>query len=149
MTSSLLRAPSRFQHYDFDTTSPTQLQTSAVPSRSGTLGIVSTSTATRNKATVVADDDIILDIEDIAARYGIGRTRAYDLVREPGFPATIVTGMTRIPLQALRAYDKARSLAGTIAAEPRPAAGQPMTPTVILTPPPSKRPGRPSRKAAA
>jgi hypothetical protein len=110
---------------------------------------VSTSTATRDRATVVADDDIILDIEDLAARYGIGRTKAYDLVREPGFPASIVTGMTRIPLQALRAYEKARSLAGTIAAEPRPAASQPTTPTVILTPPPNRRPGRPSRNAAA
>lgn len=149
MTSSLLRAPFRSSQCDFDTTSPTQLSAIAVPSRPGTVGHVSTSPATRNTVTVVADDDIILDIEDIAARYGIGRTKAYDLVREPGFPASVVPGMTRIPLQALRAYETARSLAGTIAAEPRTAATRPVAPTVVLAPPPAKRPGRPSRKAAA
>ena len=95
----------------------------------------------------MADDDIILDIEDIASRYGIGRTKAYDLVREPGFPATVVPGMTRIPLQALRAYERARSLAGTVAGETK--AVQSAAPTIMLAPPPAKRPGRATSKAAA
>lgn len=146
MTPSLLTAPFRVIHCDFDTTSPTQPSASALATRPGTVGFVSTATATRNTATVVADDDIILDIEDIAARYGIGRTKAYDLVREPGFPSSVVPGMTRIPLQALRAYEKARSLAGTVAAEPK-AMPTPAL-TFVPTPPPAKRPGRPTKAAA-
>lgn len=149
MTSSLLRAPFRSSRCDFDTTSPTQLSAIAVPSRPGTVGHVSTATATRNRATVVADDDIILDIEDIAARYGIGRTKAYDLVREPGFPASVVPGMTRIPLQALRAYERAHSLARTVAADPKGVTTSAPTPSFVLAPPPAKRPGRATSTAAA
>ena len=149
MTSSLFRAPFRSSQYGFDTTSPTQLPANAVPIRPGTVGHVSTATATRNTATVVADDDIILDIEDIAARYGIGRTKAYDLVREPGFPASVVPGMTRIPLQALRAYERARSLAGTVAADPTGVTTSAPAPSFVLAPPPAKRPGRATSKAAA
>ncbi len=108
---------------------------------------MNTSTATSIPATVLVDDDRMLDIDDIAARYGIGRTKAYELVKSPGFPATVVPGMTRIPLQALRAYERAQSLAGTVAAGSSPDAA--VTPTVVLSPPPARRPGRPSTKAVA
>ena len=78
---------------------------------------MNTSAATSISATVLVDDDRILDIDDIASRYGIGRTKAYELAKSPGFPATVVPGMTRIPLQALRAYERAQLLTGTVATD--------------------------------
>jgi predicted DNA-binding transcriptional regulator AlpA len=145
MTSSLFKAPFGGYRKKFDTSSVTQRETRALAGRVVIFPPVSTTTATHNTVTVVADDDMILDVEDIAARYGIGRTKAYELLRDPGFPRSVVPGMTRIPLAALRAYEKAHSLAGTVATMSHAQAPAPM---VVLSPPPARQAGRP-RKAAA
>ena len=87
----------------------------------------------------MADDDRFLDVEELMSRYGIGRTKAYELLRSEGFPGTVVPGMVRIPLVALRRWETARSLAGTVAEE---------APALVLAPPVAGTAGRP-RKAAA
>lgn len=143
MESSLFRAPFGECWKKFDTNFATHRETRAWEKRVVMFPPVSTPTATRNTVTVVADDDTILDVEDIAARYGIGRTKAYELLRDPGFPRSVVPGMTRIPLAALRAYEKAHSLAGTVAAQ-LPSS----TPTVVLSTPPARTAGRPRKVAA-
>jgi hypothetical protein len=139
MTSSLLRAPFRAGHYDFDTDCPTQPQANAPWDRPVTVSLVSATATHETTATVLADHDTFLDIEDVAARYGIGRTKAYELLRSEGFPGTVVPGMVRIPLVALRRWETARSLAGTVAEE---------APALVLAPPVATPAGRP-RKAAA
>jgi hypothetical protein len=45
--------------------------------------------------------DIFLDTEALAERYGIGTTKAKELVRSGDLPTTVVAGMVRIPLAAL------------------------------------------------
>lgn len=145
MESSLFRAPFGGYRKKFDTNCVTHRETRARAGRVVIFPAVSTSTATHNTATVVADEDTILGVEDIAARYGIGRTKAYELLRDPGFPRSVVPGMTRIPLPALRAYEKAHSLAGTVANMSH---AQTPAPMVVLSPPPARQAGRP-RKAAA
>jgi hypothetical protein len=82
----------------------------------------------------------ILDLEDLQARYGIGRTRATELAKSAEFPNSVVPGMHRYPLAALEAWELASALTGTVA-EPKPAAAP-----VIVTPP---APARPGRKPAA
>ncbi|MFP5321563.1 MAG: helix-turn-helix domain-containing protein [Acidimicrobiia bacterium] len=91
--------------------------------------------------------DTFLDVEDIAARYGISRTKAYELVAEPGFPASVVTGLWRVPLGALRRFELHRSLAATdVPGADTPA--QPAGPAAvgpIPSLPPARRPGRPRK----
>ena len=46
--------------------------------------------------------DVFLDTEGLAERYGIGSTKAKELVRSGALPASVVPGMVRIPLAALQ-----------------------------------------------
>lgn len=60
-------------------------------------------------------EDVFLTVRDIEQRYGIGRTRAYQLVKEPWFPRPVVEGSYRWSLASLRAAEDAkaaRELAG-------------------------------------
>ena len=79
---------------------------------------------------------VVLDLEGVAARYDIGRTKATELVAEVGFPRSVVAGMHRYPLAALEQWELAHALAGTVA-EPK---GAPAP--VIVTPPARATPGR-------
>jgi hypothetical protein len=90
--------------------------------------------------------DSFLDTEALAERYGIGTTKAKELVRSGTLPASVVPGMVRIPLAALRAWELASSLAGTVA-DPALAHGD--TKLTVLNAPPAGRPGRPVQKAVA
>ncbi len=83
----------------------------------------------------------ILSLEDLQARYGIGKTKATELALSDEFPNTVVPGMHRYPLAALEAWETATALAGTIA-EPRPATAPAAPATVIVQPPAAGRPGR-------
>jgi len=90
---------------------------------------------------VLLDDaDVFVDQHGIARRYRIGRTKnGGDVVTQPGFPRSVVPGMHRFPLRALRAWELATSLAGTAAdLAPDP---------IVLSPPPPPRPaGRPPKE---
>lgn len=88
--------------------------------------------------------DVFLDTEGVAERYGIGITKAKELVQTPGFPASVVPGMRRYPLAALQEWERATSLAGT-PADPV-LQGERVT---VVTPPPPGQPGRPNRRTAA
>lgn len=60
-------------------------------------------------------EDVFLTVRDIEQRYGIGRTRAYQLVKESWFPRPVVEGSYRWSLASLRAAEDAkaaRELAG-------------------------------------
>lgn len=60
-------------------------------------------------------EDVFLTVRDIELRYGIGRTRAYQLVKESWFPRPVVEGSYRWSLASLRAAEDAkaaRELAG-------------------------------------
>lgn len=88
--------------------------------------------------------DIFLDTEALAERYGIGTTKAKELVRSGDLPTTVVAGMVRIPLVALRAWELARSLADT-PADPARSSEQ----VTVLAPPAARPAGRPARKQVA
>jgi hypothetical protein len=90
--------------------------------------------------------DTFLDTEALAERYGIGITKAKEVLRSGLLPKSVVPGMVRIPLAALRAWELTASLAGTSA---DPALVQGSASVTVLAPPPSGTPGRPSRKAVA
>lgn len=88
---------------------------------------------------------VVLDLAGVQARYGIGKTKAIELVNSPGFPAAVVPGMHRYPLAALEAWELAHSLAGTLADPARAAAPAP----VIVAAPERGRPGpKPGAKRA-
>lgn len=88
------------------------------------------------------DGMVVLDLDGIADRYRIGRTKATELAGTEGFPNTVVPGMHRYPLTALEQWEIATALAGTVA-EPRPIA------PIVVSPPAAGRPGRrPGSKAA-
>ena len=88
--------------------------------------------------------DIFLGTEALAERYGIGTTKAKELVRSGNLPTTVVAGMVRIPLVALRAWELATSLADTPADPAR------NSETVTVLAPPAARPaGRPARRHVA
>jgi len=53
--------------------------------------------------------DIFLTVQDIASRYGIGRTRAYQLVKEQWFPKPVVDGPYRWSLASVRAAEAKRA----------------------------------------
>lgn len=88
--------------------------------------------------------DVFLDTEGLAERYCIGTTKAKELLRSGRLPASVVPGMVRIPLAALRAWELAAALAGTPADPAR--SSEHVT---VVAPPPARSGGRPARKAAA
>lgn len=53
--------------------------------------------------------DVFLTMRDIERRYGIGRTRAYQLVKEAWFPKPVVEGSGRWSLASLRAAEEAKA----------------------------------------
>lgn len=77
----------------------------------------------------------IFDLDDLMARYRIGKTKATELVQQPSFVRSVVPGMHRYPAAAIAAYELAVGLAGTVA-EPSEAPAP-----VIVTPPTPGRPG--------
>lgn len=79
--------------------------------------------------------DVFVGVEGIAARYGIGRTKAYAVVTAPGFLRSVVAGMHVYPLRALRAWELAVALDDVLGAtRPAPA------------PPPARPSGRPRKE---
>ena len=46
----------------------------------------------------------ILTVPEIAKRLRIGRTSAYRLCEDPGFPAIRVRGQIRVPVEALESW---------------------------------------------
>jgi hypothetical protein len=86
----------------------------------------------------------MLDLEDIQAHYGIGRTKALELVNTSEFLNSVVPGMHRYPAPAVEAYDLAVALAGTVA-DP---ATVPAPAPVVISPPAPGRPG-PKPKSAS
>ena len=86
----------------------------------------------------------MFDLEDIQAHYRIAKTKATEVVNDPGFLNSVVPGMHRYPAAAIDAYDFAAALAGTVA---DPAKDTPTPPVVITRPAPGKpgpKPKRPS-----
>jgi hypothetical protein len=77
----------------------------------------------------------ILGLEELQDRYGIGKTKAFELVHSDVFPRSVVPGMHRYPLAAIEAWELATALAGTVAAPAPPA-------PVIIAPPAPRSPGR-------
>ncbi|HMQ25803.1 MAG TPA: helix-turn-helix domain-containing protein [Acidimicrobiales bacterium] len=95
-------------------------------------------------APAVHPADVFLDVDDLAERYRIGRSKAYALVAVDGFPASVVPGMWRIPLAVLRRWETHVALAATDV----PTAPIPAHPRPVPAPPPARRPGRPRGGAA-
>lgn len=94
---------------------------------------------------LTATSATILDLDDIQARYDIGKTKAYEVVSDPGFINSMVAGMHRYPAAALEAYELGVSLAGTVA-DPATA----VRPTsVVITPPALGRPGPKAKSPSA
>lgn len=91
------------------------------------------------QSTTVAAD-VFLDVEDLATRYDICRSKAYELVKTPGFPRSVVPGMARIPLLALQSYELSYSLDAP--------AGNALPALSPLTPAPARRAGRPAKAVA-
>ncbi|CAN5363244.1 hypothetical protein BH23ACT9_BH23ACT9_16500 [soil metagenome] len=79
--------------------------------------------------------DVLLGIDDLQVRYRCGRTKAFNIAGEDSFPNSVTSHTILIPLIALRAWELATAVAGTVA-EPKP-------PTVIA-PPAAKSAGRPA-----
>lgn len=86
----------------------------------------------------------MFDLDDLQAHYGIGKTKATELVNQPGFLTSVVPGMHRYPAAAVEAYGLAVALAGTVA---DPAKAVPPAPVVIAPPAPG-RPGPKPRSAS-
>jgi hypothetical protein len=86
--------------------------------------------------------DVLLDAEGIQERYACGRTKAYDIMSQSGFPGSVIPGMVRIPLVALRAWEQATALQGTVA---EPKAAEP----IFLAPPAARQAGRRPAKGVA
>jgi len=87
---------------------------------------------------------VMYGLEEIQAHYGIGRTKALELVNSPGFLTSVVPGMHRYPAAAVAAYDLAVALAGTPADPAKAARPAP----VVINPPAPGRPG-PKPKTAS
>lgn len=96
----------------------------------------------------------MLDLDDIQARYRIGKTKANELVALPGFPNSVVPGTHRYPAAAIDAYDFAAALAydfaaalaGTVA---DPAKDKPTPPVVITRPAPGDPGPKPKRSSTS
>lgn len=99
----------------------------------GTFRAMDESTSPEGRA---GQTSVVVDLDGIQIRYGIGKTKATELVAAEGFPNSVVPGMHRYPLTALERWEVAHALAGTIA-EPSPPQGP-----VVLAPPAPGRPGR-------
>ncbi len=80
----------------------------------------------------------VLDLEGIADRYRIGKTKATEVVQEPGFLNSVVPGMHRYSVVALEILELHVALAGTIA---DPALTAAATAPVIVARPAAGRPG--------
>lgn len=107
-------------------------------------GLFTAETARAALDPVLAGDDpaagTFLDVEvDLAARYRIGHTKAHEVPAQDGFPASVVPGMWRIPLPALRRWELAFSL------QPTWEAFAPTPPPVV--PPGPGQVGRPARSS--
>ncbi len=68
--------------------------------------------------------EAFLTVRDIEVRYGIGRTRAYQLVKEPWFPEPVVEGSYRWSLTSLEVAEAAKAAGergrqGAMAPEPK------------------------------
>ena len=111
----------------------------------GSVGTVAAMTDTTSARPGHDTPPPILSLEDLQERYGIGKTKATDLVGSDEFPNSVVKGMHRYPLAALEAWEYATALAGTVA-EPS-AAAPPAAPATVIVQPPAA--GRPGRKPAA
>ncbi len=85
------------------------------------------------------DTEVFLDVDALAVRYSIGRGKSYELLGAPGFPRSVVPGVYRIPLAALRAWELAHSLEATVAGPGR----------LALAPPPPRSAGRPAKAVAS
>lgn len=89
------------------------------------------------------------DLDDIQAHYRIAKTKATEVVNDPGFLNSVVPGMHRYPAAAIEIYDLAVALAGTVA---DPANAHSAAPIVIAPPAPAKPGPKPKpasdRKAA-
>jgi predicted DNA-binding transcriptional regulator AlpA len=84
----------------------------------------------------------LIGIEGLQERYGIGRTTAYRLVAQPGFPARAPGGRDwRAPLASVLAWELAVSLGPTLAALAATA------PSPVPAPRPARR-GRPRKDAS-
>jgi hypothetical protein len=125
---------------DIDTVSVTQVEVIGARNDARTVGCMST----EHDCITPTAEDIFLDTEALAERYSIGTTKAKELVRSGVLPASVVPGMVRIPLSALRAWEVTTSLAGT-AADP----AQRTDSVAVLSPPPARRAGRPTTRRAA
>lgn len=140
MTFSLLRGGFPAPADGIDTTSLTQDAANAWPEGRRTV----TAMLTQREQNVPDPSDAFLDTEGIAERYGIGLTKAKEVVGSGRLPASIVPGMVRIPLAALRAWEMATSLAGK-PGDPAPSQDH----ITVVAPPAARHAGRPARKAAA
>lgn len=75
--------------------------------------------------------DTMLGAADLQHRYGSGRDKTQDLIKEPGFVRSILPGTGWVAsLEALQVWELAHQLTGTVAALPQnlpspPAAGRP------------------------
>jgi len=136
----LLRGGFRIADGEIDTTSLTQRAAIAGPERLRTVSAM----PTQPEQITPDPSDIFLDTEGLAERYGIGLTKAKEMVRSGLLPASIVPGMVRISLAALRVWEMASSLEGT-PADPARSSDQ-ITP---VAPPAARSAGRPARKAVA
>ena len=140
MTFSLLRGGFLAPADETDTPSLTQDVVNVWPEGRRTVAAM----PTQREQNTPDPSDAFLDTEGIAERYSIGLTKAKEVVRSGLLPASIVPGMVRIPLAALRAWEMAISLAG------RPGDPAPPSDHVTLVAPPAARAGgRPARKAVA
>ncbi len=68
--------------------------------------------------------ETFLTVRDIEVRYGIGRTRAYQLVKETWFPEPVVEGSYRWSLTSLEVAEAAKAAGerkrqGAMAPEPK------------------------------
>lgn len=54
-------------------------------------------------------DPEMLTVPEVAARLRIGRSAAYDLCKEPGFPTVWVGGVIRVPARKLDEWIESRA----------------------------------------
>lgn len=92
--------------------------------------------------------DVIIDVEYHQICHDIGCDASYELVRTPGFPASIIPGKTwKGTLEGLRQYELAVQLAGCPGDGPGARIRPELTMSMPTSPPTAKR--GPKSKAAA
>jgi hypothetical protein len=62
-----------------------------------------------DNATEISECDVFLTVQDVSRRYGLGKTRTYQLIHEPWFPTPVIDGPYRWSLASLRAAERARA----------------------------------------